>query len=153
MKELIFFVLMIFCLNVYSQQKANVQAMKPSKIVQQELLKKIQEFTEAWAKSDTTTLNKLLAKEYRHSDISGKILHKQDWLTYAAMPRKVSNIISDDIEILLYKFNIAVVTGKMSYLYGEEKVVQEIRFTQIWSKNNSQWKRTTFQATLIDKAK
>ena len=41
----------------------------------------------------------------------------------------------------------------MSYKFGEEKLIQEIRFTQVWSNDAGQWKRTTFQATLIDKSK
>ena len=153
MKGLFYFILTIFCLNVYSQQKKSIQPKKPTEIVRQEILQKIQYFTEAWGKSDTVALGRLLADEYRHSDIWGKILHRQDWLMYAAMPRKISDIVANDIEIILYNDNIGVVSGKMSYKVGEEKVIQEIRFTQIWSKNNGQWKRTTFQATLIDKSK
>ena len=153
MKGLFYFILTIFCLNVYSQQKASTQPKKPTEIIRQEILQKIQYFTEAWGKSDTVVLGRLLADEYRHSDIWGKILHRQDWLTYAATPRKISDIVANDIEIILYNDNIAVVTGKMSYKFGEEKVTQEIRFTQIWSNNDGQWKRTTFQATLIDKSK
>lgn len=51
----------------------------------------------------------------------------------------------------LYNNNIAVVTGKMSYQFGEEK--SNSGFIQIWSSNDAQWKRTTFQATLINKSK
>ena len=153
MKGVFFLILKIFYLNVFSQQKTSVQPIKPTELIRQELLQKIQTFTEAWGKSDTVTLGKLLANEYRHTDIWGKILHRQDWLTYAATPRKISNIAIIDVEILLYNDNIAIITGKMSYQFGEEKVTQEIRSTQIWSNNEGQWKRTTFQATLIDKSK
>lgn len=153
MKGLFFFSLTIFYLNVFSQQKTIIQPIKPNEIIRQELLQKIQHFTEAWGKSDTVALGKLLAYEYQHSDIWGKILHRQDWLTYAAKPRKISDIVTNDVEILLYNVNIAVITGKMNYKFGEEKATQEIRFTQIWSNNDGQWKRTTFQATLIDKSK
>jgi hypothetical protein len=153
MKGVSFFILMIFCLNVFSQQKIGNQPIKPTEQIRQELLQKVQDFTEAWAKSDTASLSKLLANEYRHTDIWGKILHRQDWLTYATMPRKISDIVSNDVEILQYNDNVAIITGKMSYQFGEEKQTQEIRFTQIWSNNAGHWKRTTFQATLIDKSK
>ena len=152
MKGVFFLILTRFYLNVFSQ-KTNGQPIKPNEQIQQELLQKIQVFTEAWGKSDTVTLSKLLANEYRHSDTWGKILHRQDWLTFAAVPRKISDLAINDVEILLYNENIAVISGKMSYQFGEEKVTQEIRFTQIWSNNDGQWKRTTFQATLIDKSK
>ena len=153
MKGVFVFILTIFCLNVFSQQKINAQPIKPTEQIRQELLQKIQDFTEAWAKSDTVFLSKLLANEYQHTDIWGKILHRQEWLTYAITPRKISDIASNDVEILQYNNNIAIITGKMSYKFGEEKLTQEIRFTQIWSHTAGQWKRTTFQATLIDKSK
>ena len=153
MQGLFFFILTLFSLNAYSQQTTSDQPIKPNEIIRQELFQKIQDFTEAWSRSDTAALNKLLANEYRHSDIWGKILHKQDWLIYAAAPRKISDIHINDLELLLYNSNLAVATGKMSYLWGEEKLMQEIRFTQIWSNNDGQWKRTAFQATLIDKLK
>lgn len=145
-------VLMISYLNILSQKPINAQLLSPDAKVRNELLQNIQSFTEAWGNSDTTVLSRLLAKEYRHTDIWGKILHREDWLTYAAMPRKISNIVTTDTEILLYN-NLAAVTGKMAYEYGTEKLIQEIRFTQLWSRNNGQWKRTTFHATLIDKSK
>lgn len=153
MKGLYVFLLTIVSLNVCAQRKASVQSIKPNEKVRKEILHKIQFFTEAWAGSDTASLSKLLANEYRHTDIWGKILHRQDWLTYAAASRKISAIATDDIEILIYNDHMAIVTGKMSYKFGEEKVAQEIRFTQIWSNGDGKWKRTTFQATLIDKTK
>ncbi|HYK46797.1 MAG TPA: nuclear transport factor 2 family protein [Parafilimonas sp.] len=153
MKPLLFLVLTMLYLNAFSQQSISVQPIKPDESIQQALLQKTQRFTEAWGKSDTGTLSKLLAAEYRHSDIWGKIQHKEDWLAYAAAPRKISDIVSSDVEILLYNNNTAVITGKMSYLFGEEKIMQEIRFTQLWTISEAEWKRTAFQATLIDKSK
>lgn len=153
MKGLFAFILTIAHLNGFAQQKANFLPIKPNEKVRQELLHKIQSFTEAWANSDTAYLGKLLANEYRHSDIWGKILHRQDWLIYAAAPRKISEIVANDIEMLIYDDHMVIITGKMSYNFGEEKITQEIRFTQIWSNNDGKWKRVTFQATLIDKTK
>ena len=153
MRSLLFVILTMLCLNVFSQQGISVQPIKADESIQQELLQKTQRFTEAWGKSDTATLRKLLAAEYRHSDIWGKIQHKEDWLSYAATPRKISDIVSSDVEMLLYNNNIAVITGKMSYRFGEEKLTQEIRFTQLWTTSEGEWKRAAFQATLIDKSK
>lgn len=154
MKSISFvFVLMITCSNILSQKTITAYPVTPDKNLRNELLQNIQSFTEAWGNSDTAFLSKLLAKEYRHTDIWGKILQREDWLTYAAIPRKISNIVTTDAEILLYNNNLASVTGKMAYQYGDEKLTQEIRFTQLWSRNNGLWKRTTFQATLIDKSK
>jgi hypothetical protein len=122
----------------------------PSGVIRQQLLQKIQDFTQAWSVSDTLVLRTLLGDEYQHTDIWGKILHKKDWLTYAATPRKIDNIVMSEVNVLLYLDKIAVITGKMSYTYGEQKAMQEIRFTQNWSDDEGKWKRTNFQATLID---
>ena len=153
MKGLFAIILTLVLLNGFAQQKANFLPLKPTEKVRQALLHRIQSFTEAWAESDTAYLGKLLADEYQHSDIWGKILHRQDWLKYASAPRKISEIITNDVEMLIYNDHMAVITGKMSYKVGEEKVIQEIRFTQIWGNNDGQWKRAAFQATLIDKTK
>jgi Domain of unknown function (DUF4440) len=152
MKSLSVFILTIFSF-YFPQQKINAQSTRPTEQIRQELLQKIQDFTEAWAKSDTVFLSRLLANEYKHTDIWGKILHRQEWLTYAITPRIISDIVSNEVEILQYSDNLAIITGKMSYKFGVDKQTQEIRFTQIWSKNAGQWKRITFQATLIDKSK
>ena len=149
----VFAILMVSYFNVMSQETISIAPVNPTEKIRNELLQTIQSFTEAWSKSDTVALGKLLANEYRHTDIWGKILHRQDWLSYAAMARKISNIITTDVEILLYNNNLASITGKMSYQFGEEKISQEIRFTQFWSISKGHWQRTTFQATLIDKAK
>lgn len=153
MKVLFAFFLTVVCLNVFAQQLSNSQPKQPTELVRQELLHNIQRFTNSWAQSDTATLAKLLADEYRHTDIWGKILHKQDWLVYAATPRQISDIATDDVETFIYYEHLAVVTGKMSYAFGEQKLAQELRFTQVWSNSDGHWKRTTFQATLIDKTK
>ena len=153
MKGSFVFMLTIVYLSFFVQQKANGQPVKPGEKVRQELLYKVQDFTESWAKSDTVFLARLLANEYRHTDIWGKILHRQDWLAYAAAPRQISEIVSSDVEILIYYEHIAIITGKMSYKFGEQKLLQELRFTQVWSDSDGQWKRTAFQATLIDKTK
>src|SRR5215203_6527370 len=100
MKAFVTLILIICCFTAFCQQRINGIPIKPNEIVRQELLNKIQDFSVAWGKSDTIGLGKLLASEYRHSDVWGKILHRQDWLVYAAMPRKVDQINTADVEIL-----------------------------------------------------
>ena len=149
----LFLILTLFCISVFAQQKINVVPVKPGKVLREKILQQIQVFSDAWAASDTATLCKLLTNEYQHTDVWGKILHKQDWLMYAGAPRKISGIVISGDEILLYNNNIALVTGKMSYQVGEEKITQEIRFTQIWSYDGVQWKRSAVLATLVDRSK
>ena len=90
------------------------------------------DFSNAWGKSDTTTLSKLLSSEYRHSDVFGEIQHRNEWLIFAAKKRDIANLEINDIEILMYYINMAVITGKMTYLFGKEKIKQDLRYTNLW---------------------
>ena len=51
--------------------------------------------------SDTATLSKLLAPEYRHSDVFGEIQHRNEWLIFAQQ-RAIANLEINDLEILMY---------------------------------------------------
>lgn len=138
---------------LFAQSSTSNIAQKPSEELSKELIKKLYDFTDAWAKSDTVTLSKMLAPEYRHSDVSGALQHHDDWLIYAANKREVIDVKMYNTEILLYHSDIAVITGEISYLWGANKEFQQLRFTQIWNMNQGQWKRVAFQGTYILKAK
>ena len=122
---------------------------KPSSAVEKILIQEMYDLTNAWGKGDTATLSKLLAPEYRHSDVFGEIQHRSEWLILATKKKDIANLEINDIEILMYYDNMAVITGKMNYLFGTEKIKQDIRFTQIFVNYDGQWKRTAFQATYI----
>ena len=49
----------------------------------------------------------------------------------------------------MYYDNMAVITGKMSYLFGTDKIKPDLRFTQIFGNYDGKWKRTAFQGTYI----
>ncbi len=130
-------------------QPTNFAPHKPSEKLKKILVQTMYNFSNAWAKSDTATLTKLLAPEYRHTDIFGKIQHKKEWLNFAAGNRDVADLKISDIEVLIYSPDIATITGSMNYLFGQEKIKQELRFTQLLRNYGGQWKRIIFQATLI----
>ncbi|MCH6232857.1 nuclear transport factor 2 family protein [Cognataquiflexum rubidum] len=153
MKIIVTIILTTFCLQSFAQKNPNIQATKPSETVRQEIIQIMQNSIVAWGDSDTLTLSKLLAPEYRHSDIYGKILTRQEWLNYAAKPRSVTDYKTDDVDIVLYNNNLALVTGKNSHQSSKSTKRTELRFTQVWIKNNGQWKRSAFQGTLIDESK
>jgi hypothetical protein len=153
MKVVFSTILAISYLSSLAQQNANIQAVKPSETVRQEIIQVMQNSIVAWGVSDTLTLSKLLAPEYRHSDIYGKILSRQEWLNYASKPRSVSDYKTEDVDIVLYNNNLAVVTGKNSHQSSKSSKRTELRFTQVWIKNNGLWKRSAFQGTLIDESK
>ena len=126
---------------------------KPSPSLEKILIREMYDFSTAWGMSDTARLSHLLAPEYRHSDVFGEIQHRNEWLAFAANKREISKLEINDIEILMYDVNMAVITGKMSYLFGAEKMKQDLRFTQIFGNYNGQWKRTAFQGTYIRNVK
>ena len=136
----------------FAQSSKIMGPTKPSKSVEKTLNQVMFDFSYAWGMSDTATLNKLLAPEYRHSDVFGEIQHRNDWLIFAARKREMSNLEINDVEILMYN-NMAVITGKMTYLFGMEKIKQDLRFTQILRNYSGQWKRTAFQGTYIKNVK
>ena len=130
-------------------QPGNSTPTTPSDKLRKLLIQTMYDFSNAWAKSDTVTLTKLLVPEYRHTDIFGKIQNKKEWLVFASNKREVADLKISDIQILIYSCNIASVTGSMNYLFGPEKIKQALRFTQFLRNYNGQWKRIIFQATLI----
>lgn len=151
MKYFLFILFICIRITGFTQSTINFAAGKPSDKLKKILIETMYDFSNAWGKSDTVTLTKLLAPEYRHTDIFGKLQHKKEWLAFAAIKREVADLKISDIEILIYSGNIAAVTGRMNYLFGTEKTEQELRFTQILRNYKGLWKRIIFQATLIKK--
>lgn len=78
MKILATIIFATFFLPSFAQKNPTIQATKPSETVRQEIIQVMQHSILAWGVSDTLTLSKLLATEYRHSDIYGKILARQE---------------------------------------------------------------------------
>lgn len=113
-------------------------------------------FGEAWLKADVKTLDALLAREYTHTDVTGKVLHRADWLADAGNAQRwlrgnaggASPAIEfDDINVRVLG-DTAVVTGGNTIRPADTKVApMRLRFTQVWIKEDGQWKRRFFQAT------
>jgi hypothetical protein len=141
------FLILLLAHHAMMSQSTKVTPVTPSAAIEKILLQEMYRFSNAWATSDTATLSKLLTSEYRHSDVFGQIQHRSDWLNFASKKREVSNLEITDIEILLYFDSIAVATGRITYLFGLEKVKQDLRFTQIFGSYEGQWKRIAFQGT------
>ena len=149
MKHILIILLLLNFTAGYSQAAKRLTPQKPSDALEKILIKKIYEFTNAWASSDTVVLNSLLAPEYRHSDVFGALQHRKDWLMFAAAKREVIDIELSNLETLIYDKTLAVITGKISYLFGPQKLNQVLRFTQLWRNDSNHWRRVSFQGTYI----
>ncbi len=149
MKYILIILLLLKHTAGFSQAAKRLTPQKPSDALEKILIKKIYDFTNAWASSDTVLLNSLLAPEYRHSDVFGALQHKKDWLIFAAAKRAVTEVELSDLETLIYDKDLAVITGKISYLFGPEKLKQVLRFTQLWKNDSNHWRRVSFQGTYV----
>ena len=134
-------------------QPTRLVPVKPSAELEKILFQQMYKFTDAWGMSDTATLSKLLASEYRHSDVFGEIQHRNEWLNFASKKREIANLEIKDVEILMYYESIAVITGNMTYLFGTDKIKQDLHFTQIFGNYDGNWKRTAFQGTYVKTGK
>ena len=153
MKYYIIFFITLSHYTSVAQSTKIIAPTKPSSALEKILIQEMYDITNACGMGDTATLNKLLAPEYKHSDVFGEIQHRNDWLILAAKKKDIDSLEINDVEILMYYNNMAVITGKMSYLFGAEKIKQDLRFTQIFGNYNGQWKRTAFQGTYIKNVK
>lgn len=115
-------------------------------------------FGEAWLKADVKTLDSLLAREYTHTDVTGKVLHRADWLADAGNAQRWlrgdARGASPAIEFYDVRVqvmgNTAVITGGNTIRPGDAKrPPMTLRFTQVWVKEDRQWKRRFFQATPV----
>lgn len=107
---------------------------------ERELEKRIRQFAQVWAKSDVVALGRLLASDYLHIDIEGKVQNRDEWLAYAPSPRPVTRVEFEDAKIRLYG-DVAVITGQNAIsvsgknaITGEQiegESVGTIRFTQV----------------------
>src|SRR5205809_1858596 len=115
MKYYIIFFITLSHYTSVAQSTKIIAPTKPSSALEKILIQEMYDITNAWGMGDTATLNKLLAPEYKHSDVFGEIQHRNDWLILAAKKKDIDSLEINDVEILMYYNNMAVITGKMSY--------------------------------------
>jgi hypothetical protein len=116
------------------------------------------EFGEAWLNADFAKLDHMLAHEYQHTDVTGKVFTREDWLSDAVdalrwlRPQDTNGKPSIGFEDMAVTFtgDSAVITGRQ-IIHSANTVTKpmNIRFTQIWIKEDGTWKRRFFQGTLV----
>ena len=113
----------------------------------EDLLTVTHRFGEAWANHDYETLDSLLAEDYLHTDIVGRVFDRQDWLADVKGQPHGYSISFHDVDATVYG-DVGVVTGA-NQLVGGGSPIGAIRFTQVWVWRGGRWQRKTFQATRI----
>lgn len=123
-----------------------------------QLDKLARQFGQAWLNADVQTLDHLLSREYMHTDVTGKVLHRADWLADAANAQKwlrapegdsKPSIEFEDMTVKLIG-DAAVITGEnVIHSANPQATPIKLRFMQVWIKENGEWKRRFFEATPV----
>jgi hypothetical protein len=115
----------------------------------------VKRFGEAWAVGDVHALDELLAPEYTHTDVTGQVLNRSQWLAYAKTRAGLATGIEfADLQTRMFG-NSAIITGANIVRDAGEDFPGapgrnfQLRFTQVWIKSGGRWRRTAFQATFV----
>jgi hypothetical protein len=100
----------------------------------------------------------MLASEYTHTDVTGRVLHRAEWLADAGNARSwqrapegnaTPSIAFDDMTIEI-SGAVAVITGSNTIRSADPRAEPiRLRFTQVLILEGGEWKRRFFQATPI----
>ena len=100
----------------------------------------------------------LVAHDYFHTDVKGKVQSKVDWIEngfrpYAARVKsgdlKWEAYRSDEIQVRVYGSDVAVATGRITLKHQRDTRARQGRFTQVWVRRQGRWQRVVYQLTWI----
>ena len=115
-----------------------------------ELLEVEQSWAVALEKSDTDTIECILASEFQDADINGALHDRSEALEKAQRPRQTHNELSD-LEPHLYG-DLAYVRGLNTVTDAQGKPVAKVRFTDIFIFRHGRWQAVAGQETLLKDA-
>lgn len=144
------------CILTFSQNTATGVVDDPEQQVQDAVAR----FGDAFVAADVAVLELLLSDDYIHTNSTGSVLNKQQWLEYIKSRRadlesgrlKMESYKNTDLRIRVYE-EAAIVTGtNVAKGKREDKqFVTELRFTHLWVRQRGQWKRAAFHDSAITK--
>jgi ketosteroid isomerase-like protein len=119
-----------------------------------EVIQAVHDIGTAWAQHDVSTLERLVADDYIHTDILGLVQNKDEWLadvrSRAANERPAHELSFEDLKVQMYG-DVAVVTGRNIWRLGPGRMVTlPLRFTQVLTKRKGYWQRSVFQAGIAE---
>jgi ketosteroid isomerase-like protein len=154
--------LLTFAVSSFVAGQTISRESKKSKRLEQEIRQTIQEFDTAVSTGNVQKVESLIADEYLHTDIYGKIQDKNSWLATWLKPLaadlkagKYSWEIyrSDDIQVNIFSDGVAVAVGRWTLKRSDNPESLAGRFTHVWVKNKKGWQRAAYQATSIVEAR
>jgi ketosteroid isomerase-like protein len=117
----------------------------------QELIQIQQRLINAWVNHERETINQLLADDWTVTDPAGRHLTKIEVLAELdSGERKLESGTIDDVKVRLYG-DTAVITGRTiaAGSYQGTSVSVKLRFTDVFVKQNGNWRAVASHATLI----
>jgi ketosteroid isomerase-like protein len=112
---------------------------------EQEIIQTVHDAGQAWARHDLTTLERLLADDYTHTDVFGQFQNRDEWLAYVRSDAVAHQLDFEDVTVRIYG-DVAVVTGRNIWRPGTGFVALPLRFTQVLTRKDGDWRRSAFQA-------
>jgi ketosteroid isomerase-like protein len=145
---------LILCLCSFGQDSAAI-AVKDSR---QQIQDAVRRFSKAFVEADVAILDMLLSEDYIHTNSTGSVLNKQQWLEYIKNRRaeleagrlEIESYENTDLRIRVHGES-AIVTGNnvaKGKIEGKSFVTQ-LRFTHLWIRQSGQWKRVAFHDSSI----
>lgn len=117
------------------------------------LLKSVEEFNLAFKEGNIEQLETLITENYVHTNGNSKSINKTTWLAYLEKRKLeidngnlvINSYAIEEVEIEL-RDDMAIVTGKIvtSSTKSGEYQENEYRITNVWIKEEGNWKRAGF---------
>ncbi len=129
--------------------------------VEEEIREMIGKFDDAVAAGDVQQVESLLADPYFHTDIYGVFQDKQSWLASWLKPQaeglragdfRWEIYRSDEIQVYLIGDDVAIAVGRWTLKRSDFVAPMVGRFTHVWRRSFSGWKRVAYQATAVQAA-
>lgn len=118
-----------------------------------EILRSVTKFANAFAAADSDQLAALLTGDYIHTNAGQKAIGRNAWLDYIRTRQNeirsgrltIRRYENSELHTVLWK-NTAIVTGVniSEGVRDGQSFVSRRRFTQVWVKTSSGWKRKAF---------
>ena len=118
-----------------------------------ELTESACEMGRAYARQDFATLDRLNDEDYVQTDTRGVVVDRAEYPEYVRQRLRGAtlSIECDNIQVKLYG-DAAVVTGGWTYTSKkpESNLVTRTRWTSMWTRYATGWKRHVFQNTYVN---
>ncbi len=112
------------------------------------------ELEQSWAlaleKSDTETIECILATEFQDADVNGSLHDRNDALERAQQPRQTHNELSE-LEPHLYR-EFGYVRGLNTVRDAQGKALAKVRFTDVFIFRHGRWQALAGQESLLKEA-